>query len=114
METVLFRYKFWMGFNSFVMLFLAVNIGTIGVEIDSGIPFTLALGYLVYMSFYLSINSITRVVLLMTIAIIGVLYYFAGIEFGYLPESTHALAWTHVVLSLILFLGSLAHLKTRE
>lgn len=114
MEMALFRFKFWMGFNSIVMLFLAVNIGTIGVEINSEIPFFFALGYLIYMSYYLSKNSITRISMLLIIAIIGVLYYLFGITFGYLPESAHALAWTHVILSLVLAIGALAHFKTRE
>ena len=105
-------HKFWMGFNSFVILFLAVNIGTIGVEIDSGLPFVIALGYMIYMSFYLSKGALWKVYALLGIGIFGALFYLLGITFKLTPPNVLPLAWTQIVLSLVLTAGSLAHLKS--
>ena len=110
----IFTYKFWMGFNSFVMLFLAVNIGTVGVEIDSGFPFIIALGYMVYMSFYLSKSAAWKVYALIGIGAFGTLFYLLGIIFGLTPQNVHQLAWTHISLSLILTGGALAHFQSRK
>jgi hypothetical protein len=110
----IFTHKFWMGFNSFVLLFLAVNAGTIGVEIDSGVPFIIALAYMVYMSVYLSKGGIWKVFILLGIGIVGALFYIIGIAFRLTPSSLMALAQTHIVLSLILAAGTLAHLRSKK
>lgn len=100
-----------MGFNSFVMLFLAVNIATIGVEVRSGFPFLVALGYLVYMSIYLSKGAYWKVAALFGIGAAGALFYMIGIIGGLTPPPALALAWTHTLLSLLLAGGALVHLK---
>ncbi len=110
--TKLFTYKFWMGFNGFVLLFLSVNIATIGVEIDSGLPFLLALGYLVYLFVYLSKNAYWKMVTLLGIAVVGVLVYLIGIISGITASDMAPLAWTHIVLSLLLLGGAIAHWKS--
>jgi len=107
-------HKFWMGFNGFVLLFLAVNIGTIGVEIDSGILFLIALGYLVYMFIYLSKSAMWKLITLLSIAGAGALFYLIGIVFSMISDNLTALAWTHIVLSLFLVGGAIAHLKTKK
>ncbi|MCP4584025.1 MAG: hypothetical protein GY839_20630 [candidate division Zixibacteria bacterium] len=107
-------HKFWMGFNGFVLLFLAVNIGTVGVEVDSSIPFLIALGYLVYMFIYLSRSAMWKLAALFSIAGAGILFYLGGIIFGYISDNLLALAWTHIVLSLLLAGGALAHFKMRK
>lgn len=105
-------YKFWMGFNGFVLLFLAVNMATIGVELDSKIAFVVALGYLVYMFIYLSKNVLWKLLTLIAVAVAGMLFYLIGILAGSVSPNLKALAWTHIVLSLLLLSGALAHYKT--
>lgn len=107
-------HKFWMGFNSFVLLFIAINVATIGVEIDSRIPFILALGYMIYMSIYLSKGATWKVYTLIGIGVIGVLFYLLGLAFKITPANLYSLAWTHIILSLVLTGGSLAHLKSKH
>jgi hypothetical protein len=114
MKISFLTHKFWMGFNGFVLLFLAVNIGTIGVELDSGFPFIIALAYLVYMFIYLSKNAMWKLMTLIAIACAGFLFYLGGIIFGLIPDNLQALAWTHVVLSALLAGGALAHLKSKN
>jgi len=110
----LITHKFWMGFNSFVLLFLAVNIATIGVEIDSSLPFLLALGYMVYMSIYLSKTVLLKVYLLLGIGLFGAAFYAAGIIAGLAGQAVRPMAITHLVLSLILSAGALAHLTSKK
>ena len=107
-------HKFWMGFNSFVLLFLAVNIATIGVEVKSGIPFLLALGYMIYMSVYLSKSALWKVQVLLLIGLLGVLFYAIGLISGLTPQIMHPLAITHIILSVILSIGTYAHLKAKD
>jgi hypothetical protein len=107
-------HKFWMGFNSFVMLFLAINIGTVGAETDSSLPFVIALGYMIYMSVYLSKAAAWKVYALLGIGLFGALFYLLGMAFKLMPQNLHALAWTHIVLSLVLAAGSLAHLRSKK
>lgn len=104
--------KFWIGFNSFVLLFLAVNICTIGVEIKSQFPFILGLGYMIYMSVYLSKGARWKVITLLGMGLLGVAVYLGGIIFAGTPKSMIPLAWAHIVLSLILAAGAYAHLKS--
>jgi hypothetical protein len=104
--------KFWIGFNSFVLLFLAVNICTIGVEINSQLPFILGLGYMVYMSVYLSKWALWKVLALLGIGILGALVYVIGMAFAGTPHSMFHLAWAHIALSLLLAGGAFAHLKS--
>jgi hypothetical protein len=108
------NHKFWMGFNGFVLLFLAVNMATIGVEIDSRFPFLLALGYLVYMFVYLSKNEPWKLITLFSIAIAGVLVYLIGMIFGITGSGLYPLAWTQVILSAVLLGGAFAHWKTAK
>lgn len=114
MNISFFTHKFWMGFNGFVLLFLAVNIGTVGVELDAGFPFIIALAYLVYMFIYLSKSAMWKLATLLAIAGAGFLFYLAGIIFGLTPDNLRALAWTHVVLSAFLAGGATAHLKSKN
>jgi hypothetical protein len=114
MKISFLTHKFWMGFNGFVLLFLAVNIGTIGVELDAGFPFIIALAYLVYMFIYLSKNAMWKLIALMSIAGAGLLFYLGGIIFGLTPDNLQALAWTHIVLSALLEGGAIAHLKSKN
>ena len=107
-------HKFWMGFNGFVLLFLAVNIGTIGVEIDSKIPFLIALGYLVYLFIYLSKSAMWKLIALLSIAGAGTLFYLVAFLFSLISENLQALAMTHIVLSLLLTGGAIAHLKSKK
>jgi len=104
--------KFWIGFNSFVLLFLAVNICTIGVEINSQFPFVLGLGYMIYMSIYLSKGARWKVITLLSMGLLGVAAYLGGITFAGTPKSMISLAWAHIVLSLLLAGGAYAHLKS--
>lgn len=104
--------KFWIGFNSFVLLFLAVNICTIGVEIKSQFPFILGLGYMIYMSVYLSKGARWKVITLLSIGLLGVFAYLVGISFAITPRPMQPLAWFHIVGSLILAVGAFAHLKS--
>jgi hypothetical protein len=104
--------KFWIGFNSFVLLFLAVNICTIGVEINSRLPFILGLGYMVYMSVYLSKGAQWKVLTLIGMGIAGTIVYLIGITFGGTPQTMIPLAWFHIALSLVLAIGAFAHLKS--
>jgi len=103
-----------MGFNSFVMLFIAVNMCMIGVEIYSRFPFLIALGYMVYMSFYLSKSAAWKVYALIGIGVFGTLFYLLAIIFGLTSQNLNPLAWTHVVLSLVLTGGALAHFQLRK
>jgi len=107
-------HKFWMGFNGFVLLFLAVNIGTIGVELDAGLPFIIALAYLVYMFIYLSKSAMWKLAALLAIAGAGFLVFLAGIIFKLTPDNLRALAWTHIILSALLGGGAIAHLKSKN
>lgn len=107
-------HKFWMGFNGFVLLFLAVNIGTVGVELDAGLPFVIALAYLVYMFIYLSKSAMWKLAALLAIACVGFLFFLAGIMFGFTPDNLRALAWTHIILSASLGGGAIAHLKSKN
>jgi hypothetical protein len=111
---VFFSHKFWMGFNSFVLLFLAVNISTIGVEVKSGIPFLIALCYLIYMSMYLSKSALWKVQTLIGIGITGALFYLVGMIAGMTSSNLYPLAWTHIVLSCLLTGGSFAHLISKN
>lgn len=104
--------KFWIGFNSFVLLFLAVNICTIGVETNSQFPFVLGLGYMIYMSIYLSKGARWKVITLMSIGLLGVVTYLIGVTIAGAPKSLVPLAWAHIVLSLVLAAGAFAHLKS--
>ena len=104
--------KFWIGFNSFVLLFLAVNICTIGVEIKSQFPFVLGLGYMIYMSVYLSKGARWKVITLFSMGILGVAAYLGGITFAGTPKTMVPLAWAHIVLSILLTGGAFAHLKS--
>jgi hypothetical protein len=104
--------KFWIGFNSFVLLFLAVNICTIGVEANSQLPFIIGLGYMVYMSVYLSKSAQWKVITLLGMGIAGTIVYLIGVTFGGTPPSMFPLAWAHIVLSLVLAVGAFAHLKS--
>jgi hypothetical protein len=108
------NHKFWMGFNGFVLLFLAVNIATIGVEIDSRFPFLIALGYLVYMFVYLSKGERWKLIALFSIAICGVLIYLIGLIIGRTGGNLYPMAWTHIILSAVLLGGAFAHLKTAK
>ena len=101
----IFTFKFWMGFNAFVLLFLAVNIATVGVEIDSEIPFLIALAYLIYMSVYLSRNSLARALILLGIGFAGMLFYIGGLIFGLTPPGVRPLALAHIFFSLVLVAG---------
>ena len=105
-------YKFWMGFNGFMLLFLAVNMATIGVELHSKIAFITAAIYLVYLFIYLSKNALWKLIVLFAIAAIGVLFYLVGIISGLIGPNLKALAWTHIVLSILLLGGAYAHFKT--
>jgi hypothetical protein len=107
-------HKFWMGFNGFVLLFLGVNIATIGVEIDSRIPFLAAFGYLVYLFIYLSRGDMWKLIGLFIIAVAGALFYLAGMISGLTGSNIYHMAWTQVILSLILLGGAFAHLRTRK
>jgi hypothetical protein len=107
-------HKFWMGFNSFVLLFLAVNIATIGVEAKSNLAFIMALGYMVYMSVYLSKSALWKVQALMAIGLGGMLFYLTGTITGMTPSIMRPLAITHITLSVILAAGALAHLKAKD
>lgn len=107
-----FSYKFWMGFNGFVLLFLSVNMATIGVELDSGFSFILALGYLVYLFIYLSKNAYWKLLSVFIIAAAGVLVFLIGVISGLTPDNLDSLAWTHIVFSLLLLSGAAAHWKT--
>jgi len=109
-----FSQKFWIGFNSFVLLFLAVNIWTIGVELKSQLPFILGLGYMIYMSVYLSKGAAWKVIALLSIGLLGSIVYLIGIFFGGTPQSMFPLAWAHIAMSLILAAGAFAHLKSTE
>ncbi len=112
--SVVFTYKFWMGLNGFILLFLAVNIATIGVEIDSRFPFILALGYLVYLFVYLSKNAMWKLMTLFGIAILGIFIYLIGIISGLTGDNLRPLAWTHIVFSLLLLGGAFAHWKSYQ
>lgn len=107
-------HRFWMGFNSFVLLFLAVNIATIGVETDSGLPFWLALGYMIYMSVYLSKTILLKVYVLLGIGLFGALFYAVGLITGFVGPLLRPLAVTQIVLSLILSAGAFAHLTSKR
>jgi hypothetical protein len=107
-------HKFWMGFNSFVLLFLAVNIATIGVEAKSNLAFIVALGYMVYMSVYLSKSALWKVQVLMGIGLAGAMLYLTGIVTSLTPSIMHPLAIAHIVLSAVLAVGALAHLKAKD
>ena len=109
--SAVFTYKFWMGFNGFILLFLAVNIATIGVEINSGFPFLLALGYLVYLFIYLSKNAFWKLLTLFIVSVLGILVYLIGVVSGLTGSDLTPLAWTHIVLSLLLLGGAYAHWK---
>ena len=109
-----FSYKFWMGFNSFVMLFIAVNMGTIGVEVNSGLAFFVALGYMVYMSIYLSKAAVWKIYTLFAIGAGGALFYLVGILFNITPSIMYPLAWIHIVLSIVLAVGAAAHFYSRK
>jgi hypothetical protein len=104
--------KFWIGFNSFVLLFLAVNICTIGVEVKSRWPFLLGLGYMIYMSVYLSKGAAWKVFALLSIGVCGALFYLLGILFRYTPSSMYPLAGAHMAMSAILAAGAFAHIKS--
>lgn len=104
--------KFWIGFNSFVLLFLAVNICTIGVEIKSQFPFILGLGYMIYMSVYLSKGARWKIITLLGMGLLGTVVYLVGILFAGTPKPMVPLAWAHIVFSLILIVGAYAHLKS--
>jgi len=112
--SILSNHKFWMGFNGFILLFLAVNIATIGVEVNSSIPFWAALGYLVYLFIYLSKSILWKLIVVFVIAGFGLLFYLAGIISGLTPGTLHPLGWTHIVLSLLLLGGAYAHYKTEK
>jgi len=114
MNISFITHKFWMGFNGFVLLFLAVNIGTIGVELDAGLPFIIALAYLVYMFIYLSKSAMWKLATLLAIACAGFIFFLAGIIFSLTPDNMQALAWTHIILSALLGGGALAHLKSKN
>ena len=111
---VLLNYKFWMGFNGFVLLFLAVNISTIGVEINSGLPFLVGLCYLIYMFVYLSKSILWKVHVLIGIGIAGTLFYLIGMLTGMITDNLSPYAWTHIVLSILLTGGSFMHLKSEK
>ena len=113
-NMTILSHKFWMGFNGFVLLFLAVNIATIGVEVDSSIPFLVALGYLVYMFIYLSKSILWKLQVLFAIGGAGALFYLISVIFGSTSGTMGSLAWTHIVLSFFLVGGALGHLKTRK
>lgn len=110
----IFTFKFWMGFNAFVLLFLAVNIATVGVEIDSEIPFLIALAYLIYMSVYLSRNSLARALILLGIGFAGMLFYIGGLIFGLTPPGVRPLALAHIFFSLVLVAGVYAQLSAMK
>jgi hypothetical protein len=105
-------YKFWMGFNGFILLFLAVNMATIGVELDSKLAFIAAAVYLVYLFIYLSKNALWKLQVLFAIAAVGLLFYLVGIISGLTGPNLKPLAWTHIVLSILLLGGAYAHFKT--
>jgi len=107
-----FGYKFWMGFNSFVILLLAVNIGTIGVEMDSGFPFLLALFYMIFMSFYLSKAAFWKIYALIGIGTAGLIFYLIGNLSGMTPDNVRSLAGAHILLSFILTSGGVVHYLT--
>jgi hypothetical protein len=104
--------KFWIGFNSFVLLYLAVNVWTISVETNSRLPFFLGFAYMIYMSIYLSKGAQWKVLTLLGMGVAGALVYLAGVTFAGTPKTMFPLAWTHIVLSLILAGGAFAHLKS--
>jgi len=113
-KTAHFAAKFWLGFNSFVLLFLAVNISTIGVELASHWPFLGALGYMVFMSIYLSRWARWKAIALLAIGLVaagafGLVLIAGKVSSGMLP-----LAITHVALSVILFVGGLAQLRAEK
>lgn len=107
-------YKFWIGFNSFVLLFLAINICTIGVETNSRWPFLLGLCYMIYMSIYLSKGAIWKVMTLLGMGICGVLFYLLAMLFGNMPSPMFPLAGAHIAFSAVLAAGAFAHLKSRD
>lgn len=111
---VFLNHKFWMGFNGFVLLFLAVTISTIGVEIKSGLPFLVALCYLVYMFVYLSKSILWKVYALIGIGIAGTLFYLIGMIAGMITDNLNPYAWTHIVLSILLTGGSFMHLISKK
>jgi len=77
-------------------------------------PFLIALGYMVYMSFYLSKSAAWKVYALIGIGVFGTLFYLLAIIFGLTSQNLNPLAWTHVVLSLVLTGGALAHFQLRK
>ena len=103
-----------MGFNSFVLLFLAINISTIGVEVNSTIPFLFGLGYLIYMSAYLSKGALWRVRVLLAIGLVGAFVYILGLVTSKSPATLTPLAIAHIVLSLILAAGAFADWRARR
>lgn len=113
-NMTILSHKFWMGFNGFILLFLAVNVATVGVELNSGIPFLVALGYLIYMFIYLSKSALWKLRTLFAIAGAGVLVFLISIIFGFAGDGLNPLAWTHIVLSLLLAAGAFAHTKTKK
>ncbi len=109
-----FAAKFWLGFNSFVLLFLAVNISTIGVELSSHWPFLIALGYMVFMSIYLSRWAHWKVIALLAIGLAAVGVFGLELIVGKVNSGMQPLAITHIALSLILLIGGFAQLKAER
>ncbi len=113
-KTAHFAAKFWLGFNSFVLLFLAVNISTIGVELASHWPFLLALGYMIFMSIYLSRWAYWKVIVLLAIGLVAAAAFGLMLIAGKVSSGMQPLAVTHVALSVILFVGGLAQLRVER
>jgi hypothetical protein len=67
---------------------------------------------MIYMSVYLSKGARWKVIMLLGMGLLGAAVYLGGILFAGTPTTMVPLAWTHIVLSLLLAAGAFAHLKS--